>query len=318
MWELDGDDVANLAGLTSARRQQLPNGCLPESVIKSIVDPDDLCETLKPSILRKQANAVKAIQPLRAVFSSHLEPQLAYARNIVWTILNSGSADVRQARKAAVIWGWDEALFLSVFEKLGAALGPVTVSRGASSVPLAQPASYEGAWASKRKREVQLLAVAGPALHAWCSFHDFDATRRRFFWGSGYKEISAKLVVELAAVLTVDTKRCIGKQSKVTLYVSTMTVNSQLACLSSPCRWPTNHPVDNGAVVQSHALEFYKNMCDLSTIPSVSADNATNQASSPPAHPHDHNHTVHSLDTISLSPPPDQRFSPAFPDNDED
>ena len=283
MWELDADDISNLLQLSSCPLKRPKSGCLSESVIKSIVDPDDLFDSVKPSILQKQNKAVQAIKPLRATFSSHLEPQFAYARHLVWTILNSGSADVRQARKAAVIWGWDEVLFLSVFEKLRVPLGPVTVRKGAPSPPLAQPASYEGAWASKRKREVQFVGIAGRALDSWCSFHDFDATPRRFYWGSGYKEVSAKLVVELAAVLTVDTKRCIGRQSKVTLYVTTMTVNSQLTCLSSPCRWETCHPVDVGTDIQSHAIKFYQNMCDLSTIPSATPKTDPSQMSTPPA-----------------------------------
>jgi hypothetical protein len=131
-----------------------------------------------------------------------------------------------------------------------------------------QPASYEGAWASKQKRSTQLLAVAGSALDDWCSFQQFSATSNRFYAGAGYKEVSAKLIVELAAILTVDTKRPIGRQSQVTLFVTTISINSQRVFLSSPCRWPTNHPIDYGAAVQEHAQDFYQRMCEVSTLPS--------------------------------------------------
>ena len=285
MWELDDDDVEVLKRVASDRGKRPLSGCLPENVIRSIIDPDVISDVVKPSVLRKQQKAVEAIQPLTAVVSSRLEPFIAHARRVVWTILNSGNADVRQARKAAVVWGWDEVLFLKVFEKLGAAPGPVTVRRGAPELPPMQPASYEGAWASKRKREIQVLCVAGPALDQWCSFQDFHATARRFYAGAGYKEVSAKLIVELAAVLTVDTKRSVGKQSKVTFFVSTMTVNSQLVCLSSPCRWSTHHPIDKGDAVRDHAIQFYHSMCDLSTIPSLTSE-ISHQVSSPPSEHH--------------------------------
>ena len=162
---------------------------------------------------------MKAIKPLTAVLSCHLEPFIAHARSVVWNILNRGGADARQARKAAVLWGWDKILFLKVFEKLGATWAR-DGSRGAPIIAPMQPASYEGAWVSKQKRSIQLLAVAGRALDAWCSFQDFDATSKRFYAGASYKEVSAKLIVELAAVLTEDTKRPIGEQSQITVFVT--------------------------------------------------------------------------------------------------
>ena len=221
---------------------------------------------------------MKAIQPLTAVLSCHLEPFIRLARSTVWHVLNRGGADVRQARKATIFWGWDENLFLRVFDKLGVPPGPATVQRGAPITAPMQPASYEGAWASKQKRAIQVLAVAGSALDAWCSFQDFDATSKRFYAGAGYKEVSAKLVVELAAVLTVDTKLSVGKESKVTVFVSTASVNSQHAFLSSPCRWPTNFPIDYGAAVQEHARNFYQRMCDASTVPSDTAQSSPGAA----------------------------------------
>ena len=280
MWELDDDDLGMLTTLTSSRIKRPSSGCLSEDIIKSIVDPDDITDAVKPSVLRKQSRAFKAIEPLTTVISCHLEPFIAHARSVVWNLLNSGGADVRQARKRAVIWGWDEIIFLSVFEKLRVQPGPATVQRRAALTPPMQPASYEGAWASKRKRSIQLLAVAGSALDDWCSFQDFRASSSRFYAGAGYKEVSAKLIVELAAILTVDTKRPIGRQSQITLFVTTISINSQRAILSCPCRWHTNHPIDYGVAVQEHAQDFYQKMCELSTVPSDTAQSA-NATSTP-------------------------------------
>ena len=222
----------------------------------------------------------------------HLEPFIAHARSVVWKVLNSGGAEVRQARKSAFIWGWDEILFLGVFEKLGVQPGSAsTVHRRAPLTPPMQPASYEGAWASKQKRSNQILAVAGSALDDWCSFQDFGASSSRFYAGDGYKEVSAKLVVELAAIFTVDPKRPIGRQSQTILFVTITSINSQRAFLSSPCRWPTNHPIDYGIAVQEHAQNFYQRMCEVSTAPSETAQSA--QAMSTP-------HTVSASSTLAI------------------
>ena len=193
--------------------------------------------------------------------------------------------NTRQARKLTTpIYGWDETLFLKVFEPFGAT-GPVTIRRNAPENPPTQPQSYEGAWASGKRREIQVLCQAGKVLDTWCSFNDFLPTQDRYYIGSGYKEVSAKFVVEIAAIHTVNTTKTVGRQSKVAIYVTTAFVNSSREIIWSPVRWVTAQPICNSAAVRAHLLGIFDIMMSVqhtpgrdSSLPSVSTQAPTPSA----------------------------------------
>ena len=191
------------------------------------------------------------------MFSSHLEPFLQYARYLVWNVLNAGPVNSRQARKLTqTIYGWDETLFLKVFDCFGAP-GPVTVRRNSPLLAPVQSPSYEGAWASGKRRELQLICTAGKVLDAWCAFQQFDATSSRYFGWAGYKEVSVKMLVEIAVIHTINTRARMGRQSKVSIYVTTAFVNASRQVNWSPLRWTTKHPISQSAAVRMHLLKTY-------------------------------------------------------------
>ena len=259
MWELDDQQVETLKSLAVTQKTFVKGGLLPQNLIDSIVDPDDLVALVRPALAKQQKKELQQLQPLSSMFTSHLHPLLNFARHQVWTILNSGGPDVRQARKATFIYGWDENVFRHVFDGFGEP-GPVTIRRNAPLNPPSQPESFEAAWGTKRRREVQLVLTAGKMMDQWCSFQAFPATARRFFADSGYKQVSAKMVVEIGAIHTVDNNRIAGKECRVALFVSTVTVNSQREVLHSPLRWQSHHPLPGGADLEEHALAFYDKM----------------------------------------------------------
>ena len=153
MWELDEGEFDDIKLLASTRRPSPRNGLLPESVVDSLVDPDDISAKIRPSKVAKQQQELRKLQPLQRMFSSHLEPFTQFARYLVWNVLNSGPVNSRQARKLTqTIYGWDETLFLKVFDCFGAP-GPVTIRRNAPLFPPVQPPSYEGAWAAGRESD---------------------------------------------------------------------------------------------------------------------------------------------------------------------
>ena len=226
-------------------------------MVDTLVDPDEISAKITPKKVAKQQNELRMLQPLRATFSSHLEPFFQYARYLVWSVLNSGPVNSRQARKLThTIHGWDETLFLKVFGSFGAP-GPVTIRRSAPMLPPVQPQSYEGAWAAGKRRELQVVCAAGKLLDDWCAFHHFDATASRYFGWAGYKEVSVKVLVEVAAIHTVNTRARIGRQSKVSIYVTTAFVNATRQVNWSPLRWATNHPISQNAAVHTHLLKTY-------------------------------------------------------------
>ena len=256
VWELDEEEFSDILALASEKRQYTRNGSLPQAIMDSLVDPDEIAAKIKPRLVKKQQQELKTLQPLRVLVTSHLEPHLQYARYLVWSVLNSGAVNTRQARKlAATIYGW-ETLFLKVFGAFGET-GPVTVRRNAPENPPTQPESYEGAWASGKRREIQVLCGSGKVLDAWCSFKDFLPTQDRYFIGSGYKEVSAKFVMEVAAIHTVNTTKAVGRQSKVAIYVSTAFVNSSRQIIWSPIRWKAAEPICNNAAARSHLLSNF-------------------------------------------------------------
>ena len=259
MWDLDDKQVETIKALAVSRKSFVKDGVLPQDVIESIIDPDDLVSQVRPALAKQQKKELQQLQPLVSTFTSHLEPFVNVARHEVWKILNSGGPSVRQARKATFIYGWDEPLFLRVFEAFGSP-GPVTIRRNAPLNRPTQPISFEAAWGTKRRREVQLVLTAGKKLDQWCSFQLFPATAHRFFAEAGYKQVSAKLVVEIGAIHTVDNNRISGKECRVALFVSTVTVNSQREVLHSPLRWDSHHPLPAGLDLEQHALAFYDKM----------------------------------------------------------
>ena len=182
-----------MAALARSRKHYSTSGVLPNDIVDTLVDPDDLATKIKPAVIKKQVVELKFLEPLITTFSSHLQPFLSHARAQVWSVLNAGSVSTRQARKLVTLYGWDETLFMRVFHSFGSP-GPVTVRRNSPVKPPVQPTSFEAAWASKKKREVQFILCAGATLDKWCSFQQFPASVRRFYASSGYKKISAKLV----------------------------------------------------------------------------------------------------------------------------
>ena len=221
------------------------------------MDPDDIASKVNPKKVKRQQQELSKLQPLRELFSSHLEPFTQYARFLVWSVLNAGAVNSRQARKlATTIYGWDETLFLRVFETFGKP-GPVSVRRNAPLSPPVQPPSYEGAWAAGKRRELQVVCCAGKVLDDWCSFSHFDATSQRYYGFSGYKEVSVKLVVEVAAIHTVNTSARMGKQNKVAIYVTTAFLNSSRQVNWSPVRWTTHHPISQTEAVRTHLIKTY-------------------------------------------------------------
>ena len=122
-----------------------------------------------------------------------------------------------------------------------------------------QPPSYEGAWAAGKRRELQVVCCAGKLLDDWCSFSQFEATSQRYYGFSGYKEVSVKLVVEVAAIHTVNTSARMGKQSKVAIYVTTAFLNCSRQVNWSPVRWPTCHPISQTDTVRKHLIKNYDN-----------------------------------------------------------
>ena len=254
VWELDEEEFSKNFALSFEYRPNTRNGSLSQEIIDSLLDPDDIAAQIKPRLVRKQQEELKSLQPLRTLVTSHLEPHVQHARFLVFSILNAGAVNTRQARKLTpTIYGWDETLFLKVFGAFGAT-GPVTIRKNSPENPPSQPESFEGAWATRKRREVQALCGAGKVLDTWCSFNDFPPTQDRYYIGSGYKEVSAKFVVEVAAILTVNTSKPVGRQSKVAIYVFTAFVNSSRQIVWSPVRWTTAQPISTNASVRSHLL----------------------------------------------------------------
>ena len=257
VWEMDPDEFEAVTTIAKSRKTFPKNTLLPKSIIDSLVDPDDLEASLKPCTVRKQSKEIMQLQPLRAVCTTHLEPHVAFARSLVFSVLNAGAVNVRQARKqTSPIYGWDESLFMKVFQCFNISTH-VTIRRNSPTISPVQPQSYEGAWANRRRREIQLILTAGNELDKWCAFDDFKATADRFYSNSGYKEISAKCVVEVVAIHTVDTRRSVGKQSKISVFVSTVFITPARKIEWSPLRWEGFHPIDDSDRIKSHILNWY-------------------------------------------------------------
>ena len=265
VWKLDEEDFDAVIAVSNTIPPYTKNALLPQATIDKIIDPDDIEEQLDPKFVKKQAAELRQLQPLRATTACHVEPFLNLARHHVWTILNSGGPDVRQARKTAYVYGWDESLFLKVFENFGTP-EPVTVRRNAPIIPPIQPECFEAAWVTRKRRELQLVLCAGKALDKWFSFHvHYPPTSTRFFAEAGYKQVSAKMVVEVAAIHTTDTRRVAGKECRVALFVSTVFVNSQRQVIHSPLRWESSRPLPSAAAVNQHALNFFDKMHDVAS-----------------------------------------------------
>ena len=285
VWELDEEEFSKILALSSEIRPNTRNSSLSQAIIDSLLDPDEIAAQISPRLVKKQQQELKSLQPLRILVTSHLEPHVQHARFLVWSVLNAGAVNTRQARKLTpAIYGWDETLFMKVFGAFGAT-GPVTIRRHAPENPPSQPESFESAWATGKRREVQALCGAGRVLDTWCSFNDFPPTQDRYFIGSGYKEVSAKFVVEVAAILTVNTSKPVGRQSKVAIYVTTAFVNSTRQIIWSPVRWSTAQPIINNAAVRSHLLGTFDIMQLVqhtpgrdSSLPSVTTQSPTPSA----------------------------------------
>ena len=290
-----------------ARRTYPTNTLLPKAIIDSLVDPDDLEASVKPHTVRRQSKELLQLQPLRALCTSHLQPHVSFARSLVFSVLNAGAVNVRQARKqTSPIYGWDENLFLKVFEGFSTSKH-VTARRNSPTIPPVQPQSYEGAWASRRRREIQVILTSGKKLDDWCAFDEFKATAVRFYSNSGYKEVSAKCVVEVVAIHTVDTRRSVGKQSKVSIFVSTVFVTSARKIEWSPLRWEGSQPIDNSTTIATHILKWYDAMLAVERTPG--RDSSVFSVSSVPSVPSVP--SVHTAHTCSPTPVANKFLTPS-------
>ena len=158
-------------------------------------------------------------------------------------------------------FGLNEKQFLEIFSHFGP-VGHVTIRKRCASVPLKQPPTFESAWGSGRKRELQVVLRPGRAMENFCKFQDFNrpGQRERFFFGHGYKQINVKIVSEIAAIFTVDSRKRPGRQTKLTIYTSTCFVTHGYQIKWSNCGYETTHDIDVGAECATNILDYYDRM----------------------------------------------------------
>ena len=225
------------------------------------LDPDAVLAGVSPKILKKQALESRTVFPLVAVTPSNDLLLTNAARERVWRVLASGGIDKQNARKKETLFHWNENQFRSVFKEWGAP-GPVTIRNRSSTIPASQPPTFESAWASKRKRELQVVLTLGHVMERWCRFQDFNtgSNPERFYYGHGRKQIGVKMVSEIAAIFTVDSSKRPGKECRVSLYISTVRVKTGGVVEWSYCGWPTAREIDDGEDATNAAMEFHERL----------------------------------------------------------
>ena len=225
--------------------------------------PEVDCDTILGRVSRaaqaRQALEWAPVLPLSDVVGSHVIVLKNIVRERVWRVLASGSMDKKNARKVETIYGWNEAQFRAVFDCFGG-MTAVTARKNSPTVPPLQPPTFEAAWGAKRKRELQTVLTVGPAMESFCKFQDFNTASNptRFYYGHGRKEVGVKVISEIAAIFTVDTRRRPGKETRVQIFVSTCRVSAGYHIEWSHCGYPTNHQIDDGDECTGHVLSFYE------------------------------------------------------------
>ena len=257
MWHLgDGEWAALLEEVkrvpTRTDLRSFPCPRIPD------LDPDVVLGGAPPRLLKKQALESLAVSPLVAVTPSNDVLLINAARERVWRVLASGGIDKQNARKKETLLHWNENQFRSVFKEWGAA-GPVTIRKKSPTIPPIQPPTFEAAWASKRKRELQVVLSPGRVMERWCRFQDFNtgSNPERFYYGHGRKQIGVKMISEIAAIFTVDSSKRPGKECRVSLYISTVRVKTGGEVEWSYCSWPTTRDIDDGDDATNAVLEFH-------------------------------------------------------------
>ena len=225
----------------------------------------------------RQALEWAPLLPLSDVVDSHVIVLTNFVRERVWRILAAGSMDKKNARKTETFFGWNEAQFCAVFKCFGQ-FTSVTVRRRSPATPPLQPPTFEAAWGAKRKRELQAVLKVGSVMEQFCSFQDFNtgSNPNRFFYGHGRKEIGVKVVSEIAAIFTVDTRRRPGKETRVQILVSTCRVSAGYQVEWSHCAYETKHQIDDGDDSSAQVLSFYERMLKTNSSRASEVDTVDN------------------------------------------
>ena len=238
---------------------------LRDHIVNTVIDPDHLLDELAghKSQCKRQAKQWTCLIPLLATVQVHIAPFRDLARALVVRALLRGRAPKEFWRIRQQLFGWDEALFLSVFADLGVPTKPTVLPKRTNPfVYDSQPLTFEGAWSEHKARSIEIKCSLSPQLAAWCCFEDLDHAYLNFN-GCAVIDQSMRIVVELAAVLTCNTTRKLGVGTVVDVFVSTAVVNTKRN-IRWPvmARWEAEKGVRTDLEIKTAVIQTYDNMLD--------------------------------------------------------